>query len=345
MANHRTLRRSLVVTVFVAFSLLLFSLGAFAFHDFSDVDSAAFYHDDVNWLKEMGITLGCGGTLFCPNDPVTRGQMAAFLHRASRVHETPGFSLSIVDTGFLGQYTATTIGVDGRPLISYYDVTNGDLKVAHCNDTACTAAAVATVDTTGDVGNYTSITIGADGLGLISYNDNTNGDLKVAHCNDNLCSASTLSTLDSAGNVGVFTSITIGADGLGLISYYDNTNADLKVAHCSNATCSAATLATLDSATTVGLATSIAIGADGLGLISYFDQTLQQLKVAHCVDLACTTATLVSLDFLIGYGAFSTSMTIGADGVGLISYYNQLNGDLKVVHCSNTFCVPYHRGR
>jgi len=82
-----------------------------------------------------------------------------------------------------------------------------------------------------------------------------------------------------------------------------------------------------------------------MGLISYVDQTFQNLKVAHCVDLACRTATLVSLDFLIGFGGLWTSMTIGADGVGLISYYNQLNGDLKVVHCSNTFCVPYHRGR
>ena len=92
------LRRSLVVTLFVGISLVMFSLGAFAFHDFSDVDTAAFYHDDAHWLKEMGITLGCGGTLFCPNDPVTRGQMAAFLHRASRVHEVPGFSLTSVDS-------------------------------------------------------------------------------------------------------------------------------------------------------------------------------------------------------------------------------------------------------
>src|SRR6266542_735154 len=132
MAPHRTLRRSLVVTLSVALSLLLFSLGAVAFHDFSDVDTAAFYHDDVHWLKEMGITLGCGGTLFCPDDPVTRGQMAAFLHRASRVHELPGFSIASLDsTGTVGLYNAITIGTDGLALISYWDATNGDLKVAH----------------------------------------------------------------------------------------------------------------------------------------------------------------------------------------------------------------------
>ncbi len=182
------LRRSLAIALLVVLSLVIFSLGAFAFHDFSDVDTATFYHDDVHWLKEMGITLGCGGTLFCPDDPVTRGQMAAFLHRASRVHELPGFSIASLDsTGTVGLYNATTIGVDGRPLISYFDGTNSDLKVAHCSDLACSAATLTTLDNAGNVGGHTSITIGADGLGLISYYDLTNGDLKVAHCSNAFC--------------------------------------------------------------------------------------------------------------------------------------------------------------
>jgi hypothetical protein len=40
---------------------------------------------DIDWLADAGITRGCnppGNTLFCPDSPVTRGQMAAFLHRA-----------------------------------------------------------------------------------------------------------------------------------------------------------------------------------------------------------------------------------------------------------------------
>jgi hypothetical protein len=40
-----------------------------------------------------------------------------------------------------------------------------------------------------------------------------------------------------------------------------------------------------------------------------------------------------------------TSVTIGADGLGLVSYYDFTNGDLKVAHCENTFCSPYFRRR
>ena len=47
------------------------------------VDDAASPHQaDINSLAEAGITEGCGPNMFCPNDPVTRQQMASFLTRA-----------------------------------------------------------------------------------------------------------------------------------------------------------------------------------------------------------------------------------------------------------------------
>jgi hypothetical protein len=50
---------------------------------FSDVSTANPFHDDIAWLADTGVTKGCSSTQFCPNDNVTRGQMAAFLHRFS----------------------------------------------------------------------------------------------------------------------------------------------------------------------------------------------------------------------------------------------------------------------
>lgn len=49
---------------------------------FSDVSGS--HEPNINAIAEAGITLGCNpeGTLYCPSDNVTRGQMAAFLHRA-----------------------------------------------------------------------------------------------------------------------------------------------------------------------------------------------------------------------------------------------------------------------
>ncbi|MGH8924022.1 MAG: S-layer homology domain-containing protein [Acidimicrobiia bacterium] len=51
---------------------------------FVEVSGTNPFHDDIAWLSQTGITKGCATTQFCPNDNVTRGQMAAFLHRFSQ---------------------------------------------------------------------------------------------------------------------------------------------------------------------------------------------------------------------------------------------------------------------
>jgi hypothetical protein len=40
------------------------------------------YYQYVEALGVSGITGGCGGGNFCPDQPLTRGQMAVFLSRA-----------------------------------------------------------------------------------------------------------------------------------------------------------------------------------------------------------------------------------------------------------------------
>jgi hypothetical protein len=62
---------------------------------FADVPDDHIFVDDINWMKTAGITQGCGdGTNYCPQDDVTRGQMAAFMHRLA--------TKRVVDAGTLG---------------------------------------------------------------------------------------------------------------------------------------------------------------------------------------------------------------------------------------------------
>lgn len=311
---------------------LLFAGGAAANHAFQDVDDGAFYADAVDFLKERQITLGCSATEFCPDQAVTRGQMAAFLERSSRrgLHR-PGFTETTIASP--GSSFDLTIGSDGLALISHYDPANEDLEVAHCIDLACTSATVSDIDTAGNVGFYNSITVGSDGLGLISYHDETNEDLKVAHCSDVACSTATASAIDTVGEfVGLETSIAIGTDGLGLISYR---NEDLKVAHCSDVSCTSATITTLDTAGLTGVASSLTIGADGLGLITHFENGAVDLRVTHCSNIACTAATTNPL--VTGLPGGDSSLAVGADGLGLVNY-RESPTQVKMAHCSNSDC-------
>lgn len=49
---------------------------------FNDVPTTNPYFQFVEALAASGITAGCGGGNFCPDSPVTRGQMATFLAKA-----------------------------------------------------------------------------------------------------------------------------------------------------------------------------------------------------------------------------------------------------------------------
>ena len=80
----------------------------------------------------------------------------------------------------------------------------------------------------------------------------------------------------------------------------------------------------------------------GVGLLLGFGLTLS--VGADDTALERPGFAFTTLDGAGNVGQYS-SVTIGTDGLGLISYYDVTNGDLKVAHCSNLFCVPYHRRR
>ena len=62
-------------------------------------DNGSIFEADIEWLAEQGITLGCNpaGTLFCPDDSVSRAQMAAFMHRALEGVLSPGAVVEFTD--------------------------------------------------------------------------------------------------------------------------------------------------------------------------------------------------------------------------------------------------------
>lgn len=70
------------MAVFIVRSLGIFDPPTPASQRFTDVPPSNFAYAFIEELARRGITVGCGGSNYCPNDPVTREQMAAFIIRA-----------------------------------------------------------------------------------------------------------------------------------------------------------------------------------------------------------------------------------------------------------------------
>ncbi|MBN2546085.1 MAG: exo-alpha-sialidase, partial [Spirochaetes bacterium] len=280
---------------------------------------------------------------------------------------------------------SNSITVNGYNVyISYYDVSNKDLKVAVSADrgTSWPQNRIKTIDSAGDVGDFNSIAVYGNNV-YVSYLDKTNynlmfamssdrgsswpavnlevvdsntgggsfdfetavtadssnvyiayhyfglQDLKFARSDDGGAAWSWIITVDDTNFVGRYSSIAV--DGTNTyISYYDITNGNLKFAKSVNegTTWSAGLQQTIDSAGDVGKYTSIAVNGDNI-YISYFDDTNGNLKFARSTDAGETwpLANIKTVDSSTGAGQYS-SLAV-SDATIYISYYENLNDDLK----------------
>lgn len=256
-----------------------------------------------------------------------------------------GESITSPDTvGNVGISVWLVLDASGNPVVSYYDVSNADLKVLHCNDPNCAGGdeSITSPDTEGDVGQSTSMVLDADDNPVITYRDLTNGDLKVMHCNDPNCAGGDESITTPDTEDGRSTSmLTLDANGNPVISYWGLASSDLKIMHCNDSNCAGGdeSITSPDTEGEVGRQTSLALDAEGNPVVSYYDITNGDLKVMHCNDPNCAgdDESIVSPDTGGNVGRF-TWLALDATGNPVVAYYDVTNGDLKVLHCATTTC-------
>lgn len=251
--------------------------------------------------------------------------------------------LTTIDSaGDVGSYSSLRLNA-GNPVVSYYDSSNADLKLATCTGGCATASAswvVTTVDSGGNVGLYTSLELNG-GNPAVAYYDVTNAALKLATCTAACASAAptwVVVTVDKgSADTGRFPSLRFNA-GSPVIAYRDKANGDLKLATCT-AACASATptwiITTVDGAGDVGRYSSMQLSA-GRPVIAYFDFTGGTVKLATCLQ-GCATAApgwvITVVDSVPGDVETQISLQLNGDRP-VVSYYDAVNGDLKLASCT-----------
>jgi hypothetical protein len=148
---------------------------------FVDVPSGSFYHGAVGALYNARITTGTTPTTFSPEDLVTRGQMAVFLHRGlgriayDETDSIIGIGTDTVDLAVISLFI--TGGVPGGTgFVKLDGVVNSRTKYSYTTGCPCSLQFYITRDGGGGCnGNYTNLN---DGVGIV--HGHVNGALTCA---------------------------------------------------------------------------------------------------------------------------------------------------------------------
>lgn len=141
--SPRRLRRVSITTVVALVLTTAVSTVVIAAHSFTDVPDTNTFHEDIDWLADNRVTIGCNppeNTEFCPEENVTREQMSAFMHRLARTMGAVGDQ--VTDDSDLVPVDATSFTELARVEVVPQDEVNVTLN-AHAHVLVETGADVA----------------------------------------------------------------------------------------------------------------------------------------------------------------------------------------------------------
>jgi hypothetical protein len=100
---------------------------------FADVSTVHPSFKYVQKMKELGITVGCSDTAYCPDEPITRGQMAVFLVRA-RLAINNLDSFPFPSTPYFEDVPSTHVFFPFIQKLREHGVTAGCTETRYCPD-------------------------------------------------------------------------------------------------------------------------------------------------------------------------------------------------------------------
>ncbi len=267
----------------------------------------------------------------------------------------------------MGKYSSLAFDSSGKPRISFYDESKGDLKYASWDGSTWV---ITTVYSTGKVGEYSSLAFDNSDRPSISFYDGSHKDLMYASRSGTRW---VITTVDGTNykkgqkwgnwdgdrdraqsnsiNVGEYSSLALDSSGNPRISYYDESNKDLKYAAWDGTRWVITTVdgtnykkgqkgcnwdgdygRNQDKSIKVGKYSSLALDSSGNPRIGYYDESNKDLKYAAWDG---TRWVITTVDRSKRVGEYA-SLKLDTNGDPRISYFDASHSDLKFAGWSST---------
>ncbi len=253
----------------------------------------------------------------------------------------PSAAASIMTTvdgaGDVGEYSSLELNEYGFAVISYYDGSNSNLKLAVCNNIACTSPDLIVVDSSKPVGKFSSLKLNSNDLAFISYQDGGSFSVKYAACDTVNCNSPTLTPgIDSDARD---SSLTLNHNGNAVISTHGFGDLTTRIIVCGDLACSLAnrTRSVLDHSTSYY--TSVVINDNNFPVVSYYDGENGNLKLATCGNVSCTFSDIVTVDSSTNDTGLYSSMMLNDSGDPVISYKHLTYKTLELAICKDAACT------
>ncbi|MDJ0653001.1 MAG: hypothetical protein QNJ40_02525 [Xanthomonadales bacterium] len=249
-----------------------------------------------------------------------------------------------VDAGSGG--IAAVMRSNGLPLLVYRHGPSDSLRVADCNDPACSGGdeAIHTLVSGLEFGNL-SMALDNSGLPVIAFRNGS--QLNVIHCNDASCSGGDETSRIAAPSVGFSTGggsrsvALIGNDGLPLIfidGTVDFSSGQVRAVKCNDPSCagqdeeinevSAFSLSGAQEFTAI-------IGADGNPLLIRGDDSVSSVELIRCATDDCRF--LDPPETVTNTGALALSAILSPNGHPMISFC--AGQTMSLVSCNDSICA------
>jgi hypothetical protein len=195
-------RRRLTTIAAAIAVVLAVPVAVIAAHSFDDVPDSNQFHDAIAWMQENGITIGCNppaNTQYCPEDNVSRQQMAAFMFRLAQTEGSAG--IGVTDPADTVTVSGTTyvelLTLDATPTSEATVTLNGHVTLEKATDPAGSYQVIVARD------SCTGTVVGAAGWSTESTTESatvavTASDVATGATTYVLCAAETVDTSPDA---------------------------------------------------------------------------------------------------------------------------------------------------